>query len=195
VTKDNTAENTAENTVQRRRDLTAFFSPRSVVMVGASERSSWSLGVAARFKAYAYEGKVYAVNRNGVDAHGYPGYKSCKEIGQQIDFAYLMVPAEVTLEALTDVADAGIKHVSILTSGFAEIGEAGVEMQQKLLDFAQQRGITLMGRWVSPTSPNAWWRPPSRRACPSSTAMWRWCRKAAPWWPRSANSRTSRAWA
>ena len=126
MTTDKPAEGKANNQAGRKRDLTAFFSPRSVVMVGASERSSWSLGVAARFKAYAYEGKVYAVNRNGVDAHGYPGYKSCRDIGAPIDFAYLMVPAEVTLAALTDAADAGIKHVSILTSGFAEIGEAGL---------------------------------------------------------------------
>ncbi|MES2258452.1 MAG: acetate--CoA ligase family protein [Pseudomonadota bacterium] len=136
---------TTENTVKRKRDLTAFFSPRSVVMVGASERSSWSLGVAARFKAYGYTGKVFAVNRNGVDAHGFPGFKSCKDIPEQADFAYLMVPADVTLDALTDVADAGIKNVSILTSGFAEIGEAGIAMQQQLLDLAEQRGITLMG--------------------------------------------------
>ncbi|HEX8605303.1 MAG TPA: acetate--CoA ligase family protein [Pseudoduganella sp.] len=130
---------------RRKRDLAAFFSPRSVAMVGASERSSWSHGVAARFKSYGYEGKVYAVNRNGVDAHGHPGFKSCRDIPEQVDFAYLFVPAEVTLAALTDAADAGIRHVSILTSGFAEIGEAGIAMQEQLLALAEERGITLMG--------------------------------------------------
>ena len=128
-----------------RRDLRAFFSPQSVAMVGASEKSSWSHGVAARFRDYGFTGKVFAVNRGGVDAHGFPGFKSCKEIPEQVDFAYLFVPAEATLEALTDAADAGIKHVSILTSGFAEIGEEGALLQQRLLELADARGITLQG--------------------------------------------------
>lgn len=133
------------NTVKPRRDLSAFFSPRSVAMVGASERSSWSHGVAARFRDYGYAGKVYAINRGGVDAHGYPGFTSCQEVPEPIDFAYLFVPAESTLQALADAADAGIKHVSILTSGFAETGPEGAALQQQLLDFADRRGITLLG--------------------------------------------------
>jgi acyl-CoA synthetase (NDP forming) len=132
-------------TVKRKRDLTAFFSPRSVAMVGASERSSWSHGVAARFRDYAYTGKVYAINRNGVDAHGFPGFKSCGDVPEKIDFAYLFVPAEATLSALLDAADAGIKHVSILTSGFAETGEVGAALQQQIVELAESRGITLMG--------------------------------------------------
>lgn len=136
---------TAATIAQPRRDLKAFFSPRSVALVGASEKSAWSHGVAAKFRAYGYAGKVFAVNRGGVDAHGYPGFKSCKDIPEQVDFAYLFVPAEATLEALTDAADAGIKHVNILTSGFAEIGESGALLQQQLLDLANARGITLQG--------------------------------------------------
>ncbi|WP_075790815.1 acetate--CoA ligase family protein [Massilia putida] len=136
---------TTSHSSGRKRDLAAFFNPRSIAMVGASERSSWSIGVAGRFRDYGYAGKVFAVNRNGNDAHGYPGFKSCKDIGEPVDFAYLMVPAEVTLDALADAADAGIKHVSILTSGFAETGDAGVEIQDRLLAYAEERGITFMG--------------------------------------------------
>ena len=136
---------TAATIALPRRDLKSFFSPRSVALVGASEKSAWSHGVAAKFRAYGYAGKVFAVNRGGVDAHGYPGFKSCKDIPEQVDFAYLFVPAEATLEALTDAADAGIKHVNILTSGFAETGEPGALLQQRLLDLANARGITLQG--------------------------------------------------
>lgn len=136
---------TTATIAQPQRDLREFFSPRSVALVGASEKSAWSHGVAAKFRAYSYAGKVFAVNRGGVDAHGYPGFKSCKEIPEQVDFAYLFVPAESTLEALTDAADAGIKHVNILTSGFAETGESGALLQQQLLDLANARGITLQG--------------------------------------------------
>lgn len=122
---------TTSTTDKRKRDLIAFFSSRSSDMVGVSRRFSRSHGVAARFRDYGCKGKVYAITR--VDGHGYPGFKSCQGVPDPINFAYLFVPAEVTLHAPTYAADAGIRHVSNLTSGFAETAEAGAAMPQQIL--------------------------------------------------------------
>lgn len=125
--------------------LKDFFSPNSVALVGASERSMWSHGIAARFREYGYDGKVFAVNRGGVEVHGYPGFTRCREIGEAVDAAYIFVPAESVYEALEDVAAAGIKSVVILTSGFAEAGEQGRELQQRISDLAEREGIAMLG--------------------------------------------------
>jgi len=125
--------------------LKEFFSPGSIALVGASERSMWSHGIAARFKEYGYDGKVFAVNRTGVDVHGYPGFTRCRDIGEPVDAAYIFVPAESVYEALEDIAAAGIKSVVILTSGFAEAGDQGRELQQRITDLAEREGITLLG--------------------------------------------------
>ncbi|MFY0729716.1 acetate--CoA ligase family protein [Pseudomonas sp. NFX15] len=125
--------------------LNNFFSPRNVALVGASERSMWSQGIVARFKEYEYEGQVYAVNRTGAPAHGYPGFTRCQDIGEQIDAAYIFVPAASVYEALVDVAAAGIKAVVILTSGFAEAGEDGKRLQDQICAYADAKGIALLG--------------------------------------------------
>lgn len=125
--------------------LKNFFSPQSVALVGASERSMWSHGIAARFKEYGYEGKVFAVNRTGADVHGYPGFTSCRDIDQPVDAAYILVPADSVHEALEDAAAANIKSVVILSSGFAEAGTEGIELQRRISDFAEREGITLLG--------------------------------------------------
>lgn len=105
----------------------------------------WSLGVAARFKEYEYAGLVYAINKGGLAAHGFPGFTSCCAIGAAVELAYLMVPLEATLEALADVAAAGIKSVIVLTSGFSEAGAAGAELQAHMIRFADLHQITLLG--------------------------------------------------
>lgn len=127
------------------RDLRALFSPSSVVLIGGSDRSMWSIGAAKRFNEYQYAGKVYAVNKTGASAHGYPGFTSCREIGEPVDIAYLMVPVEATLDALKDACAAGIRSAVVLTSGFSEAGEAGAAIQQQLVDYANDNGITLLG--------------------------------------------------
>lgn len=125
--------------------LNNFFSPRSIALVGASERSMWSHGIAARFKEYEYSGQVFAVNRTGAPAHGYPGFTRCQDIGEQVDAAYIFVPVASVYEALVDVAAAGIKAVIILTSGFAEAGEDGKQLQDRISALADSEGIALLG--------------------------------------------------
>lgn len=129
----------------RQPDLSNFFKPRNVALVGASERSGWSIGIAARFKEYGFEGEIYAVNKTGAAAHGYPGFTSCRDIGKPVDMAYIFIPVEAVMDGLADAAAAGIKNAVILTSGFSETGAEGAALQARLLAFAEENGMTLFG--------------------------------------------------
>jgi acyl-CoA synthetase (NDP forming) len=125
--------------------LQRLFYPQSVALVGASERSPWSHMIHANIERLGYEGKVYAINKGGVSAHGYPGYTSCASIPEGVDIAYLFVPIDAVVEAFTDVLAAGIKAIVILTSGFAEAGPQGAALQASLVDMARAAGATFLG--------------------------------------------------
>lgn len=127
------------------RNLTALFAPRSIVMVGATEKSVWSNNIAQRLIDYGFPGDVYVVNRSGNDVHGFPGFPSCKVIGRSIDTAYIFVPVAAVYDAFVDAADAGVKGVVILTSGFAEADSAGAALQARIVALAKARGIALLG--------------------------------------------------
>jgi len=133
------------NTSIRHESLQRLFYPRSIALVGASERSPWSQLLHANLQRTGFEGPVYAVNKGGVSAHGYPGSASCREIGAPVDIAFVFVPAEVILEAFEDVIAAGIRAAVILTSGFAESGPAGTELQRRLVERATQAGVVILG--------------------------------------------------
>jgi acyl-CoA synthetase (NDP forming) len=125
--------------------LARLFYPRSIALVGASERSPWSHMVAGNLKAYEFVGQVYAVNKRATPAHGMPAYASCKELPEVPDAAFIFVPLEATLEAVEDAAAAGIKAAVILTSGFAESGEDGAKLQAQLVEIAQRHGMAFLG--------------------------------------------------
>ncbi|GGN61700.1 hypothetical protein GCM10011349_44600 [Novosphingobium indicum] len=118
---------------------------RSIALCGASDKSNWSNAIYHNTHAFGFKGKVFAVNRKGVPAHGVPGYKSCQDIPEPVDLAYIYVPTEAVLDALTDVAAAGIKSVIVLSSGFAEAGAEGVALQDELVRIAEENGICLIG--------------------------------------------------
>src|SRR5438445_412791 len=68
--------------------LRSLFYPRSIALVGASERSPWSHMLHDNLVRLGYEGQVHAVNRTGSNAHGYWGYTSCATIAQIADLAH-----------------------------------------------------------------------------------------------------------
>lgn len=125
--------------------LRALFYPRSVALVGASERSPWSSFIAHNLGITGYQGQVCSVNREAKPAHGFPGFSSCRQIAETPDLAYLMVPAEVILEAFEDAAAAGIRNMVVLSSGFAETGEEGASLQQRLVQRAAELGVRFLG--------------------------------------------------
>lgn len=123
----------------------SLFSPRSVVIVGASERSAWSQGSFSNFARLGFEGPVHLVNRNGDTVHGQAAFTSCAEIGEPVDLALLLVGAAAVPDALRDVAAAGIRTAVILAAGMSETGEAGHAVQSQITDLARELGVTCIG--------------------------------------------------
>src|SRR5690242_10035960 len=88
--------------------LTSLFRPRSVALVGASDKSAFSMIAYNNLVQFGLADRSYLVNRRGLVTHGRPTVRSCAEIGEPVDVAFLMVPQAGTLEALSDAAAAGI---------------------------------------------------------------------------------------
>ena len=127
------------------RVLEGLFRPRSVALVGASDRSSWSRSAYANIVSVGFGGRLHVVSRNGGTVHGQPAATSCRAIGEPVDAALLLLPANALTEALQDAAAAGIRNAVVLTSGFAELGAEGARLQSELAATALSLGVTLLG--------------------------------------------------
>src|SRR6267378_3484480 len=125
--------------------LTSLFRPRSVALVGASDKSAFSQIAYRNLVQFGLAEHTYLVSRRGTPTHGQPTVTSCAQIGEPVDVAYLMVPQAGLLEALDDAAAAGIRNACVLSSGYAEAGEAGRAAQAELADHAGGLGMVLLG--------------------------------------------------
>ena len=75
-----------------RRDLTAMLRPRSIALVGATDRSRWSQNTFDNLINRKYAGEIHLVSRRGGTVHGRSAATSCVAVGAPIDLALLMVP-------------------------------------------------------------------------------------------------------
>lgn len=121
------------------------FLPRSVVIVGASERSAWSEGSFSNFERLGFEGRLYLVNRNGGVVHGQQTFTSCAEIGEPVDLALLLVGAAAIPDALRDLAAAGIRTAVLLAAGMSETGDEGHAIQAEITDLARELDVSCIG--------------------------------------------------
>ena len=137
-----TADVAAQITSER---LTSLFRPRSVALVGASDKSTFSLLAYRNLVEFGLGDRTYLVNRRGATTHGRPTVTSCADIGEPVDVAYLMVPQAAMPEALHDAAEAGIRNACVLSSGYAEAGDAGRAAQAELVAHAASLGMVLLG--------------------------------------------------
>lgn len=128
-----------------RMSLETLFRPRTLALVGASDKSPFSrlaYGMAKRFGAAE---RTYLINPRTPTVHGVATLRSCHDIPGGVDCAYVMVPRNLVIPSLEEAAAAGARSAVVLSGGFAETGPEGTAAQDALVDRASQLGLTLLG--------------------------------------------------
>ena len=125
--------------------LRSLFQPRSIVLVGASEKSTWSWNFHNILHDGHFTGPVHYVNPRGGTVHGLPTYSRLADIGEPVDLALIVVPPPAVLSVFQDMAEMNIRNAVLITAGFGELGAEGKQMQQELIDFARTHDIAFLG--------------------------------------------------
>lgn len=123
----------------------ALFNPRSIALIGATERSGWSWATFANLTPDRFSGEVHLVNPKGGIVHGQQSLSSVEELPENVDLAYVMVGPAAVVDVMRQVAAKGIKSAVLLTSGFSEAGPEGAALELEVLDIALQHDITILG--------------------------------------------------
>jgi len=126
--------------------LTTLFKPQSVAVVGASPDLGKPGGrCLAYLSKYDFSGLIYPINPRYSHIGDIPCYPDFKSLPTPVDLVILLVPADKVCVYLEDAADAGTKAVVVCSSGFAEAGDTGIELQKKLIETANRRGLAVVG--------------------------------------------------
>jgi acyl-CoA synthetase (NDP forming) len=85
------------------------------------------------------------INPRRKEIRGYPAYATLADATPGMDVAILAVPTSQLLPAIEQCAAAGVGCCVIITTGFAETDEAGVDLQQRIVDIAVLAGMCIVG--------------------------------------------------
>ncbi|KOV66239.1 acetate--CoA ligase family protein [Streptomyces sp. MMG1121] len=128
-------------------DLTRFFRPESVAVIGASDTEGRpNTGITRQLLAWAERvgARVHPVHPTRPSVFGIPCAASVTELPPgQIDLAVLLVADP--LPVIEQLAEAKVKFAVAFASGFAETGRAGAEAQERLADAVRRSGLRLLG--------------------------------------------------
>ena len=126
-------------------DVSTLFNPRAVALVGATDKSRWSVSTFENLTRHGFRGGVHLVNPRGGIVHGHRAVARITDLPDDVDLAYVMVPTTAIMDVMRQLADKGVRAAVVLTSGFGETGEEGRLLEQEMLDFARAHGITVLG--------------------------------------------------
>jgi acetate---CoA ligase (ADP-forming) len=126
--------------------LRSFFRPRTVAVIGASRRRGSIGGELFRNILTAdFRGAAYPVNRGAESVAGVHGYTSVAGIDTAVDLAVICLPAAQVEDAARAALAAGVRALCVISSGFAEVGQAGALRQERLLALVRAHGARLVG--------------------------------------------------
>lgn len=130
----------------RRSGARSLLEARSVAIVGASADPGKITGrPLAYMLSRGYRGALYPVNPTRDEIQGTRSYPSIAAIGQPVDLAIVGTAAAQVEGVVRDGIAAGVKAFVIFSSGFAETGEPGRELQARLQSLARDQGVAILG--------------------------------------------------
>ncbi|MGB7532181.1 MAG: acetate--CoA ligase family protein [Halobacteriota archaeon] len=125
-------------------DISFFFSPKSIAIVGASpRRGKPSHVIVESLKRIGYPGVTYLVNPNYEYIDGSRCYRSLSEIQDDIDVAIFVLPAPIVIEIMERTDN--VKGAIIVSAGFKETGYAGTKLEEELKGIGERKGIRIIG--------------------------------------------------
>ena len=129
----------------KKNDISFFFNPRSIAVIGASPiPGKLSYVILENLKKGGFLGAIYPVNPKYKFINEKRCYSSIAEIGSDIDIAVIALPAHVVAESLKS-AGKKVKGAIIVSSGFKEMGDEGIKLEQDIKEIAEKNRIRVMG--------------------------------------------------
>ena len=126
--------------------METFFNPTSVAIIGATEKPGSLPGIILKnLIDMGFNGKRYPVNPKYTDVFGLRCFSSLLDIQDEVALTVIAIPAPSVLDVLKQQALKKIQHSIIISAGFREMGEEGIEMEEKIKQVAIENNIRILG--------------------------------------------------
>jgi acetyltransferase len=117
----------------RRGSLDVFVRPKSVAIIGATEKEG-SVGrtLVANLLGSPLGCKVFLINPTRSTVLGHDCYKRLADVPEPVELALIAVPAPAVPGVIEECLEANVAGAIIISAGFKEIGPAGIELEDRI---------------------------------------------------------------
>ena len=125
--------------------LEALFKPRSIAVIGASEKPTIGRRLIASLDRIGFTGGIFPVNPGYSTVSGRSCYASIAELPEAPDVVVFCIGHARVLDPFLAAAERGVKGAVIYDGGFAERGEDGRRLQSQIEGICREADIALCG--------------------------------------------------
>jgi len=123
-----------------------FFDPKSIAVVGATEREgSVGRAVTENLLLGRDRRKVYLVNPNKKQIFDVQCYPNVGSLAETPDLVVIVTAADIVPDVVQECADTGVKAVIIISAGFKEVGVEGKAREERIADIARENSMRIVG--------------------------------------------------
>ncbi len=126
--------------------IRALLSPQSIAILGASADFNKINGrtlQALLDKKYA--GAIYPVNPKYAAIAGIKCYPDMASVPGAVDLAVVALPAKLVALSIRELGKQGVTAAVVFSSGFSEVGAAGVARERELSSAIAESGVRVLG--------------------------------------------------
>jgi acetate---CoA ligase (ADP-forming) len=125
--------------------IDALVKPRSIAIVGATDRAGPARSVIESLGALGFAGAIYPVNPKYPTVMNHVCYPSLTDLPEAPDVVVFSIRNPLIPEQVRLAARRGARAAVIYDSGFAELGEDGAKLQDEIAGLCREAGMAVCG--------------------------------------------------
>lgn len=128
-----------------RSRLDRLLHPRSIAVVGATERPGYAQRLLRNLIDGGFGGVIHPVSRSRDKVFDRPAVVSLGHIEGPVDVAVIVVPAPAVPDVIRDCGRRDVGAAVVISSGFGEAGAEGRQRREELRAAAAETGMLVVG--------------------------------------------------
>jgi len=126
-------------------NLDSIFKPRSIAVIGASDREGSVGYIVFENLRKGFKGSVFPINNKRETVQGIKAYPTILNVPSKVDLAIVCIPSEMVKLVVEECGKAGVMGLIIITAGFAELGEKGRQILEEINSVRKKYDMRIVG--------------------------------------------------
>jgi acetyltransferase len=125
--------------------IQVMFDPKTIALIGATEKEGAIGRTILENLLRSKDKKIFPVNPHLKKVLDVESYSTIAGVPAHVELAIVATPARLVPEVLEECGKAGVEGVVIISAGFKEIGEEGIQLENKINQIRKKYGMRIMG--------------------------------------------------